>query len=120
MTDKEKERRYYQGPSERISLIKKTEYMTASQPILLKILNYLLQNRRSPYMTPFRIALYFSYGKTFSPKATRDYRPRSSTFLGLQRTMDKIRGFNLLTLVVNNFKFKDVIQVVEQINRIAA
>lgn len=47
MTDKEKERRYYQGPIERISLNQETEYMTASQPKLLKILNYLLQNRRS-------------------------------------------------------------------------
>ena len=31
------------------------------------------------------MALYFSCGKTSGPKATRDYRPRSSTFLGLQR-----------------------------------
>ncbi len=30
-------------------------------------------------------ALYFAFGKTSGPKATRDYRPRSSTFLGLQR-----------------------------------
>jgi len=37
MTDKEKERRYYQGPSERISLNQETEYMTASQPKWLTI-----------------------------------------------------------------------------------
>jgi hypothetical protein len=51
MTDKEKERRYYQGPSERISLNQEAEYMTASQPNLLKILYCLLQNRWGPYMT---------------------------------------------------------------------
>ena len=36
------------------------------------------------------MALYFSCGKTSGPKATRDYRPRSSTFLGLQRMKDAL------------------------------
>lgn len=76
--DEEEGRRYYQGPAKCISLNQKTEYMTASHPILLKILNYLLQNRRGPYMTDaFSDALYFSCGKTSGPKATRDYQPRS-------------------------------------------
>ena len=44
-----------------------------------------MQNRRSPYIDALSDALYFSYGKTSGPKASRDYRPRSSTFLGLQR-----------------------------------
>ena len=34
--DEEKERRYYQGPSERISLKEETEYMTASQLTFVK------------------------------------------------------------------------------------
>ncbi len=33
----------------------------------------------------FSYALYFACGKTSGSKATRDYRPRSATFLGLQR-----------------------------------
>jgi len=37
-----------------------------------------------------------------------------------QKRWIKIRGFNLLTLVVNNVKFKDGVQVVEQSDRIAA
>lgn len=37
-----------------------------------------------------------------------------------QKRWIKIRGFNLLTLVVNNVKFKDGIQVVEQSDRKAA
>jgi len=37
-----------------------------------------------------------------------------------QKRWIKIRGFNLLTLVVNNVKFKDGVQVVEQSDRMAA
>ncbi len=37
-----------------------------------------------------------------------------------QKRWIKIRGFNLLTLVVNNVKFKDGEQVVEELDRFAA
>jgi len=37
-----------------------------------------------------------------------------------QKRWIKIRGFNLLTLVVNNAKFEDGVQVVEQSDRKAA
>jgi putative transposase len=37
-----------------------------------------------------------------------------------QKRLIKIRGFNLLTLVVNNVKFKDGVQVVEQLDSEAA
>lgn len=37
-----------------------------------------------------------------------------------QKRWIKIRGFNLLTLVVDNVKFKDGVQVVEQLDRKAA
>jgi|688.fasta_scaffold203660_1 putative transposase len=37
-----------------------------------------------------------------------------------QKRWIKIRGFNLLTLVVNNVKFEDGIQIVEQSGRVAA
>ena len=37
-----------------------------------------------------------------------------------QKRWKKIRGFNLLTLVVNNVEFKDGVQVIEQIDRRAA
>ena len=42
-------------------------------------------NLRSPMTDAFSYALYFACGKTSGSKATRDYRPRSATFLGLQR-----------------------------------
>ena len=41
----------------------------------------------------FSYALYFSCGKTSGPKATRDYRPRSSTFLGLQRLKKELENW---------------------------
>jgi putative transposase len=37
-----------------------------------------------------------------------------------QKRWKKLRGFNLLTLVVNNVKFKDGVQVAEQLDRKAA
>ena len=42
-------------------------------------------NLRSPMTDAFSYALYFACGKTSGSKVTRDYRPRSATFLGLQR-----------------------------------
>nr|MBA2649687.1 hypothetical protein [Legionella sp.] len=51
-------------------------------------------NLRSPMTDALSYALYFAFGKTSGPKATRDYRPRSSTFLGLQRKYDLIFIFS--------------------------
>ena len=48
---------------------------------------YGAHNLRSPMTDAFSYVLYFACGKTSDPKATRDYRPRSATFLGLQRML---------------------------------
>ncbi len=60
-------------------------------------------------------------------KKSRNCGSRDSTLAMVFKLMEsaqkrwiKIRGFNLLTLVVNNVKFEDGVQVVEQSNRKAA
>ncbi len=44
------------------------------------------------------------------------YKPMESA----QKRWKKIKGFNLLTLVVNNVEFKDGVQVIDQSDRKAA
>lgn len=60
-------------------------------------------------------------------KKSRNCGSRDSTLAMVFKLMEsaqkrwiKIRGFNLLTLVVNNVKFEDGVQVVEQSDRMAA
>jgi len=60
-------------------------------------------------------------------KKSRNCGSRDSTLAMIFKLMEsaqkrwiKIRGFNLLSLVVNNVKFEDGVQVVEQLNRKAA
>lgn len=60
-------------------------------------------------------------------KKTRNCGSRDSTLAMVFKLMEsaqkrwiKIRGFNLLTLVVNNVKFEDGVQIVEQSDRKAA
>ena len=68
------------------------------------------------------MALYFSCGKTSGPKATRDYRPRSSTFLGLQRLLASYfpqnQIFRGLTHIISYVASPGLIRQVGKITRL--
>ncbi len=81
------------GTSESPEFTRQRDKYACGVLAVLALLNYNPlygdHNLRSPMTDAFSYALYFACGKTSGSKATRDYRPRSATFLGLQRMSRK-------------------------------